>query len=293
FRLRHVEPTAMLGRVMPLDLVQQPTGNVRPERLVQTRSVVRVQVVLHQPDFLGAWVKHVHQLAHALRIVSPRAALAHLDVPPAAERLAHHQLVTDALAFVLVVLLGRAAGQRRQRRPDLAEQLLARLVEADDRVRRVVRQQVCPDHVFHPPDVFGIDLRRHAPSLNDPWVNVVFFSACRTVSVETVRTRPRATSSSHSRLNVQWPRPSAGSLQASWINFCSTSPLILILSGRGGWGLWSRATWSPSVTNRLRTRSTVRRLVPSAVMIPSSPWPWPCEVWTSPRLVDTQLSVYD
>ena len=104
------------------------------------------------------------------------------------------------------------------------------------------------------------------------------------VSVETVRTSPRATSSSHSRLKVQWQRPSGGSLQASWINFCSMSPLILILSGRGGWGRWSRAAWNPSVTRRLRTRSTVRRLVPRAVTMSSSPCPWPWELSASSRM---------
>src|SRR5262249_1907506 len=172
----------------------------------------------------------------------------------------------------------------RQRRPHFPEQLLARLVEADHRVERVVRQQVRLDHVFHPPDVLGVRLGRQAPSLNDPWLNVVFFSACRTVSVETEWTRPSATSWSHSRVKVQWQRPSGGSLQASWISFCSTSPLILILSGRGGWGRGWRACWNPSVTRRLRTRSTVRRPVPRAATMSSSVWPLPWEVSASSRM---------
>src|SRR3954449_72709 len=226
----------------------------------------------------------VHQFLHTLGIVPPGPPLAHLDVPPAPQRLTHHQLVAHALALVLVVLLGRAAWQRRQSRPHLAEELLAGLVEADHRVQRVVRQHVGLDHVFHPPDVVGIDFRRDAPSLNDPGLNVVFLSACRTVSVETVRTRPNATSSSQSRLKVQWQRPSGGSLQASCISLCSTFPLILILSGRGGWGLWPSAAWNPSVTSRLRTRSTVRRLVPRAATMPSSPCPRSWEASASSRM---------
>jgi len=46
FRLRHVQPTAMLGRVVELDPVQEVSGLLRRERLVQAPPAVRVQVVL-------------------------------------------------------------------------------------------------------------------------------------------------------------------------------------------------------------------------------------------------------
>src|SRR5262245_9579685 len=274
-RLGHVQPAAVLGRVMPLDLVQQPPGVLRLECLVQTRPVMGIEVVLHQPDLPGPWVMHFHQLPNAPGIVLAGPSVAHLDVTPAPQRLAHHQLIADALAFVLVILLGRAARPAQQRLSDLAEQLLAGLVEADHRVARVVRQKVRPDHVFHPPDVLGVCLRRDAPSLDDPGLNVGCLSALRTVSMLMESTKPSTTSSSASSCNVQWQRPSGGSLQASWISFCSTSPLILILSGRGGCGLWSRAAWNPSVTSRLRTRSTVRKPIPRAATMPSSVCPLP------------------
>ena len=191
-------------------------------------------------------------------------------MPPAPQRFTHHQLVADALPLVLVVLPGRTARPRRPWRPHLAEQLLARLIEADHRVLRIVGQQVGLDHVLHAPDVLGVGLGRDAPRLNDPRLDVVFFSAWRTVSVLTASTSPKTTSSSASSCKVQWQRPSGGSLQASWTNFCSTSPLILILSGRCGWG-WGRGPCQkPSVTKCRRTRPTVRRPTPKAETICSS-----------------------
>src|SRR5215475_13927271 len=97
-------------------------------------------------------------------------------------------------------------------------------------------------------------------------------------------TWPDTTNSSASSRKVQWQRPSGGSLQASCTNFCSTSPLILTLSGRGGWGLGSNAAAKPSVTRRLRTRSTVRSPTPRASTTSGSGWPLPWEVSANSRM---------
>src|SRR5262245_29329540 len=184
--------------------------------------------------------------------------------------------MAHALALILVVHLG-AAPTRPSRRPHLAKQLLAGLVEADHRVVRIIRQHVGLDHVLHAPDELGIGVRRDAPGFDDPWLDVVFFSAWRTVSIPTRSTRPRTTSSSASSCRVQWQRPSGGSLQAKSMRRCSTSPLILTLSGRGGCRRRSRANSIPWLTSCWRTRETVRRPVPSAATICSSecssPWP--------------------
>src|SRR5262245_40311273 len=255
---------------MPLDLVENPPRSLRGEGLVQAGPVVRVQVVLNQSDLLDLGVMHLDQLAQALGIVAPRASRAHPDVSPAPQRLAHHQLVADPLALVLVVLLGQTARPGRQRLADLAEQLLAGLVEAHHRVGRVVRQHVGLDHIFHPPDVLGVGLGRYTPGVDDPGLDIVVLRAWRSVSVLMASTSPRTTISSASSCKVQRQRPWGGSPQASCTNFCSVSPLILILSGRGGWGLGLRACWRPWVTRRLRTRPMVHRPTPKAATIWSS-----------------------
>src|SRR5947199_3089133 len=123
----------------------------------------------------------------------------------------------------------------------LPEELLSQLGNADHREQRVVGPKVRLDHVFHPPDELGVGLGRDAPRLDDPGLDVVFFSAWRTVSVLIDSANPSTTSSSASSCNVQWQRPSGGSLHASRTNRCSMSPLILTLAGRAGWGLGLRA----------------------------------------------------
>ena len=152
---------------------------------------------------------------------------------------------------------GRAS---RLWRPHLTKQLLARLVEAHHRILRVVGQLVDGDHVLHEPHVFGVGQGWDAPGLDDPGPNGVFFNACRTVWGLTVAIRPRATNSSASRHSVQRQRPCGGSLQATRINSCSTSPLIFTLSGRGGWGRGLTAASIPWVTKCWRTRLMVGRL---------------------------------
>src|SRR5262245_7718624 len=274
----------MLGCVMKLDRVQQAAGLGGRKRLIQAGPVVGIQVVLHQPDLLGLGVIPVHQLLHAPRIVLAGAPLTDPDMTPAAQRLAQQQLVADALALVLVVHLRRVARPRPPRRPHLAEELLARLIEADHRVLRVVRQQVGLDHVLQAPDVLGVGLRRDAPRRDDPRLDVVFFSACRTVSVLTASTSPKTTSSSASSCKVHWQRPSGGSLHARWISRCSMSPLILILSGRCGCGLGSRAAGRPAVTTRRRTRPTVQMPTPRAATIWSSVRPPPVAVSANRRM---------
>jgi hypothetical protein len=94
---------------------------------------------------------------------------------PAPQRFAHHELVADAFPLVLIVEPSPHARARRLERPHFAKQLLTCFVEADHRIRWVVGQKVGLDHVLHAPDELGISLWRHAPRLDDPRLDVVFF----------------------------------------------------------------------------------------------------------------------
>src|SRR3984957_8211404 len=269
-RFRHVQPASVLGRVMKLDLVQNATCFGWCKRRIQACPIVGVQIVLYEANFPGSRILHVHQLPHAAGVVAPGSPFGHPHVAPPPQRLAHHQLVANAFAFILIIHEGRMARTRSPRRVCVAKQLFARFVKANDRIGQIIRQKIGLNHILHAPDELRVSVGRDQPSFDYPRVDFTFFNACRTVSVLTAFTRPRTTISSASRRRVQRHRPSGGSAHASSINFCSRSPLILILSGRGGCGLWSTAASNPSVTKRLRTRSTVRRLTSSAVTISSS-----------------------
>ena len=54
FNLRHIQPAAMLGCVMKLQLPRNAPGLRRRERLVKRRLVVRVQIVQDPPRITSA-----------------------------------------------------------------------------------------------------------------------------------------------------------------------------------------------------------------------------------------------
>src|SRR5215468_2921305 len=274
-RFRHVQPTTVLGCVMQFDLIQEPTCLFRRERLVEARAVMGVQVVLNQADSLGLGVINVHQLPDAFGIVPPSTVFRHLNMTPPPQRFAQHQLVADTFPLILIIDPGRLTPARPLCWSHFAEQLLARFIEAHHGIARIVRQPIGLQHILHAPDELGIRLGGDTPGLDDPGLDVIFFSACHTVTVLMVSTKPKTTSSSASSCKVQWQRPRGGSLQASPSNLCSTLPLILTLSGRGGCGRWARTASRPSVTKRCRRRSMVRGLVPKAETISASAYASP------------------
>ena len=110
---------------MHLQLVGQPLGLGRGERLVQTGGRVRVQVVQHQHDLVGLGELLVHQRPDDPREVYARAPVRDLDVPPAQEGGAHHEQGRCAVAHVLAVLAGGPARSGGQGGPCVREELLA------------------------------------------------------------------------------------------------------------------------------------------------------------------------
>src|SRR5215207_558488 len=86
--LSDVEPTAVLRRVVELQLPQYPPRLFRREGLVQRRRAVGVQVVEDDADALGSRVALIDKPLHLVREVLHRPSFRHLDVPPPALRLA-------------------------------------------------------------------------------------------------------------------------------------------------------------------------------------------------------------
>src|SRR5262249_8963131 len=155
----------------------------------------------------------------------------------------------------------------RDRLHHLADQLLARLVQAHLRPLRVVRPVVHLQHVLHRADELGVGLRRDAPLLPQPRLDLVFWSVLRTVSGQIDSTTFNSTSLSASISSVQATRPRGAVEQARAINRASPTPS----SFRSRLGLScflrARAASSPCSTNRWRTRSTVATLTSTASAI--------------------------
>ena len=101
--LGDVQPAAVLGGVVQLQLVRQAPGLRGREGLVQGRRRVGVQVVLDQHEALGVGVAHVDELpircAQSTRV--RRSVTAHPALP--LQRGAGQEQVHHPLALVLVV----------------------------------------------------------------------------------------------------------------------------------------------------------------------------------------------
>jgi len=166
--LRHVQPAAMLRRVMDLQLVREAFGLRGRKGLIQRRGGMGVQVVHHQHDALRAGIVDIDQLADHMREVDGGALVRHRHMPPPPQRFGEHEQVGDAVAHVLVVLPCRQPRCWGQRRADLADELLARFIEADLREARVVGPLVDGEDILHLTDEGGTTRRRQAPAGGQP-----------------------------------------------------------------------------------------------------------------------------
>ena len=123
---------------------------------------------------------------------------------PAAQGLTHHELMAHPFPFILIVHPRWLAWPGPLGWPHLTKQLFAGFVKTDDGITRIIGQLIRLQHIFHAPDELGIGMGRDTPRFNNPRANVVFFNACRTVSVLIESTKPKTTSSSASSCKVQW-----------------------------------------------------------------------------------------
>src|SRR5262249_51651810 len=103
FRLGHVQPTAVFGRVMQRDLVQEASRLLRRKRLRQARAIVCVQSVLDKTHFLCFRIRVFHQGSYTASIILASASGRDVHVPPATQRFTHHALMTHAFPLVLIV----------------------------------------------------------------------------------------------------------------------------------------------------------------------------------------------
>src|SRR5215216_188726 len=85
--LGHVQPRAVLGCVMNLQLTSDAPGLGWGERFIQGGGSMGVEVVQNQHDLLGLWVVDVYQLLYAMRPVDLGSPLGDAYVAPADEGL--------------------------------------------------------------------------------------------------------------------------------------------------------------------------------------------------------------
>src|SRR5262245_1657659 len=189
-----------------------------------------------------------------MRIVDGGVAVGDPDVAPAFERREQHEQVGGAVALVLVIEAGGAAGLHRDWHARLGDQLLGGLVQADQRTVGIVRPRVDGEHVFHRGYEGAVGLRRDDPALPAMGFETVFLSVRPIVELLAWSTMPRSTPLFSNSCSVQRAHPLGGLEQAKAISLASFSPSKMRGTAGVARGLRRKTASNPSSTNCLRTR---------------------------------------
>src|ERR1700680_4552475 len=194
-------------------------------------------------------------------------AIGYLDAPPALEWREHHEQIGRPVAPVFVIMPGGLSWFRRDRHARFGNELLGRLVDADQGTFRIIRPLINVQDVLHGGHEGGAGVRGNNPLLSQMRLESVFFSV-RPIVLSLARlTIFSSTTASSSSCNVQRARPAGGVEQANAINLASAAPSKMRRLAEFGECLRIRAASNPSSTSRWRVLATVSTLVSSAAAI--------------------------
>src|SRR3954454_904096 len=79
FGFCHTKPTAVFGRVVPLEPLDEAACLCGGKSLVERSRFVSAEIILHEDDFRGAGKMDVRQFLENLRIIQRGVAIGHFD----------------------------------------------------------------------------------------------------------------------------------------------------------------------------------------------------------------------
>jgi hypothetical protein len=178
--LGDVEPAAVFGGVVDLELLGEPARFFGLERLVECCRSVRAQIVHDQNDPLGGGIDLVGESTEEEREVDEGALLGRFGHNAAHERLDGEKDIRRAAPPILVVDSKGNSGLRPQGYTNMVEQRLARFIEADLGKTGILRPVIDLEHVLHGVHERPAFFRRNAEAFLLPGLDLVFFStACK------------------------------------------------------------------------------------------------------------------
>ena len=172
--LGHIEPTAMLGGVVQLELASDPPGFVRGQNPVQGGGGMGIEVIQDQSDALGGREVVIDQQAHLLSKILLGPPVRDVDVTPTAQGLDEQKQIGGAFPFIFRVIARWLARAGRQGMAGFAGQLDRAFVEAHLRIPGIFRLRIQVQHLLHMPDIVGTHTG-NTPFLTLPGFEVVFF----------------------------------------------------------------------------------------------------------------------
>src|SRR5574341_1111898 len=252
----HVEPTAMLGRVVKDHTSGKAIGFGGCKGLVERRQLMDVEIIHDQLNTFSIRIADIDQPTQLMSEILSGTMLGDFDMPPVGQRLEEQEQVARPVALIFIVHAPHLTGLGRKL--GVLNQLLAAFIQAYLRALGVVGLVIHIQNVLHRRHKLGAGAGQ-TPHLLLPGLHLIFLSVWRTASCEMLSTIPNSTRRSASSRNVQCSWSSGASLQVSAIRWASPRPSSLRFApGRGS---SFSAFGNPPSTKRFRVRSTVLILV--------------------------------
>src|SRR4029434_9413915 len=127
----HIEPTAMLRRIVPFQLPCDPACLRRCKGLVQRGGGVSIEIIDDQSNHVCLWKMYVDPLLHLQGKVILRAACCDVDVPPPMQRLDKEKEICCAFTAIRIIVASRLARPDWQGLPRLTDQLPRTFIKTD------------------------------------------------------------------------------------------------------------------------------------------------------------------
>src|SRR5262245_16422504 len=254
---RHIQPTAVLGGVVELQLLGQPPRFLRGKGFIERGWLMGVEIVQDDPDHLRPRIALINQPLHLVSKIHFRAVRRHRDLPPARLGFTEHKQVASPFALISIIRAARVPSLHGQGSTDVGQQLFAGFVKVDLRALGIIGLGIQVQDILPLRDKLRAYLR-NTPLLFEPGLERVFLSTRPTVSAEQLSANPSSTTRSASNCSVHRSRPPGAVLHASAMSrACPFSWSTGGLPGRG------RSLKAPrcAATKRRRVRSTVGTLV--------------------------------
>src|ERR1044072_4536183 len=146
--LRHIQPRAVLGRRMKLQLLGDAPSLRRLECLIKRGYLVRVEIIQHYSYHLCLRVSLIYQPFHLMREVYFGSSLGYCNVTPTSLRLTDHKQVARAIALVLIVIALKSASFARKSSARFLNQLLVGLVKVYFRAPFIIGFSIQVQNIF-------------------------------------------------------------------------------------------------------------------------------------------------
>ena len=176
FDFSHVEPTGVFRGVVKDNAAQQRPRFLDTEYVLEALAEMGIEVIHDQMDAACRSINLFEQMPDESHEIGLGTAVGHQDGAPSALGFHRHEQIAGANANVFVILPHGRAGLDRQWGARMLEQLLALLVQADDRFLRPERTSVEVEQIAHPLPILFCQFA-DAPHHIAPRLEAVFLAA--------------------------------------------------------------------------------------------------------------------